>query len=85
MAPASRPKTQSPTVVELLKNTQFWVDLISQVGTTTLGLIKLGTLPVLDNINPAREEGRAQVSGDEIEDIDDHTAQEGAVEHSTRH
>ena len=33
-----------------------------------------GTLPVLDNVYPAREERRAQVSGKEIEDIDDHTA-----------
>ena len=41
--------------------------------------------PVLDNIYPTREEGRAQVSGNEIEDIDDHTTQEGAVEHPERH
>jgi len=27
MVPASKPKTQRPTVTELLKNTQFWVAL----------------------------------------------------------
>jgi hypothetical protein len=69
----------------LLKNTQFWVDLTSQVSVTTPGLTRLETLPVLDNINPTREEGRAQVPGYEIEDVDDHTAQEGAVEHPKGH
>ena len=85
MAPASKPKTHRPTVVVLLKNTQFWVDLTLQVSTTTPGPIKLGILPILDDINPTREEGRAQVPGNEIEDIDDHTTQEGAIEYSKRH
>jgi len=41
--------------------------------------------PVLDDVYPTREEGRAQVSGKEIKDVDGHSAQEGAVEHSERH
>ena len=47
--------------------------------------VRLRTLPVLDDIYPTREECRAQVSGNEIENVDYHTTQEGAVEHSKRH
>lgn len=85
MAPASNPKTQRPTVVALLKNTQFWVDLDTASQYPPLDPMNPGTSPVLDYINPAGEEGRAQVSGDEIEDVDDDTTQESTVEHSEWH
>ena len=45
----------------------------------------MGTLPVFDYVYPTGEEGRAQISGKEIEDVDDHTTQEGAVKHTERH
>lgn len=34
----------------------------------------LRILPVLDDVYPTSEESRAQVSGKEIEDVDNHTA-----------
>ena len=55
------------------------------MSTTTLDPCLVWNLPILDDVYPAGEEGRTQVSGKEIEDVDDHTTQEGAIEHSERH
>jgi len=86
MAPASKPNTHRPTVVVLLKNTQFCVGLgISSEYHYLRSMFGWEPLPVFDDIYPAGEEGRSQVSGKEIENVDDHTTQEGAVEHPERH